>query len=124
MKDEDKDRLDNIKDDLENFQEDWDDLQENEDLEKDLETLRRFADDINQLNEDAEEAGEVFEFEQEAQNIQHLLNTPFWGNVTLVYAANTFDEKNPKSSLFYDLVDEFLKHPSNTSSFLVLLKGY
>jgi len=110
MKDNDDDVIDHITKDLENIQDDWDELTD-EAIEKDMETLKRFADDISQLGEDAQEAETVYEIKEDAQNIIKLLNAPLWGNVSLLYAADTFDDINPRDSLFCDLIKEFVKHP-------------
>lgn len=110
MKDE-EEVLRHLKEDLKNLRNDWEEVQKKELLEQDVHALKKLADDIAQLGEDAKDAQEFIQYEHDALAIQHLLNTPWWGNISLLYAADQYDEHFPETTLFYDLIDEFKKHP-------------
>ena len=92
-------------------------------LAKDAKFLRKMAINIKQLHFDAKKTNKQSEYRQQAIEVEHFLSTPigapFVSAITLLQAADSFSDQNPKESDLSQLLEDFAKYGKHYASQLL-----
>jgi len=109
-----KKKADKLKQDLEKVSHDWEELIGEETLSHNEEFLDQVAHDLISLNEDAKALESDEDFNESAEVITHLLETP-WGapfvsNLTLLDAALNYEDQDPLQSDLCHLMEDFTRY--------------
>lgn len=92
-------------------------------LAKDAKFLRKMAINIKQLHFDAKKTNKRSEYKQQAIEVEHFLSTPigapFVSAITLLQAADSFSEQNPKESDLSHLLEDFAQYGKHYASQLL-----
>ena len=92
-------------------------------LAKDAKFLRKMAINIKQLHFDVKKTDKSSEHREQAVEVEHFLSTPigapFVSPITLLQAADSFSEQNPKESDLSRLLEDFAKYGKHYASQLL-----